>query len=63
MIRICCDCKKVLGEKEPLEDKRITHGYCPECLERTMKEIEEVDAEFDDLEWNRSQRFDERVQP
>ena len=63
MIRICCDCKKVLGEKEPLEDERITHGYCPECLEHTMKELEKVDAEFDDLEWNRSQRFDERVQP
>jgi len=60
MIRICCDCKKYLGEKEPLEDERITHGYCPECLERTRQE---VDAEFDDLEWNRSQRFDERVQP
>ena len=45
MIRICCDCKKVLGEKEPLEDKRITHGYCPECLERTRQEIEEMEVQ------------------
>ena len=44
MIRICCDCKKYLGEKEPLEDERITHGYCQECLERTRQEIEEMEV-------------------
>jgi len=32
MIRICMKCKKKLGEKEPLEDKSITHGLCDSCL-------------------------------
>ena len=45
MIRICCDCKKNLGEKEPLEDKRITHGYCSECLERGLQEIKEMEVQ------------------
>jgi len=27
-------CKKKMGEKEPLEDKSETHGYCEECLEK-----------------------------
>ena len=37
MVRICSNCKKPLGEKEPLEDKDISHGLCPECA----KELEE----------------------
>ena len=45
MIRICCDCKKYLGEKEPLEDERITHGYCPECLARGLREIKEMEVQ------------------
>jgi len=28
---VCAWCGKDLGEKEPLEDKRITHGICEEC--------------------------------
>ena len=28
---VCAWCKKDLGEKEPLKDKSITHGICPEC--------------------------------
>jgi predicted DsbA family dithiol-disulfide isomerase len=24
-------CNKVFGEKEPLEDKSITTGICPDC--------------------------------
>lgn len=34
MISICAWCKKVMGEKEPLDDKRETHGICPECKEK-----------------------------
>lgn len=34
MIRVCCVCKTVYGEKEPLEDKSETHGYCDPCLEK-----------------------------
>jgi len=38
MIRQCCKCKKILGEKEPLEDKSITSGYCDQCLDEVMRE-------------------------
>ena len=31
MIRICAWCKRPMGEKEPLDDKRITHGMCEKC--------------------------------
>lgn len=31
MIRVCIRCKKVMGEKEPLDDKSLTHGMCDEC--------------------------------
>jgi hypothetical protein len=36
MIRICSDCKYVLGEKEPFEDKRETHGLCQPCMEKLI---------------------------
>lgn len=32
MIRICAWCNGDMGEKEPLEDPRISHGCCDECL-------------------------------
>jgi transcriptional regulator with PAS, ATPase and Fis domain len=31
MIIICSDCRKILGEKEPLDDKRHTHSFCRPC--------------------------------
>lgn len=39
MIVICAWCKKDLGVKEPLEDKAVSHGMCPECVELTLEEI------------------------
>ena len=33
MKRVCAWCQKSMGETEPLEDKSITHGMCPECYE------------------------------
>ena len=33
MIRQCSWCNRILGEKEPLEDKRITHTICEKCQE------------------------------
>ena len=38
MIRRCCYCKKIMGEKEPLNDKRITDGICDDCYESLMDE-------------------------
>ena len=32
MIRVCCKCKRVFGEKEPYEDKSETHGFCDPCF-------------------------------
>lgn len=31
MIRICSYCTRPMGEKEPLDDKRISHGICEKC--------------------------------
>ena len=41
MIRVCYykGCGVVYGEKEPLSDKRITHGLCPKHLKISLKEI------------------------
>jgi CheY-like chemotaxis protein len=41
MIRVCYykGCGVVYGEKEPLSDKRETHGLCPKHLEVSLKEI------------------------
>jgi hypothetical protein len=41
MIRVCYykDCGIVYGEKEPLSDRRITHGLCPKHFEISFKEI------------------------
>jgi CheY-like chemotaxis protein len=41
MIRICYykGCGVVYGEKEPLSDKRKTHGLCPKHLKISLKEI------------------------
>jgi hypothetical protein len=37
MIRVCCECKKVFGEKEPLEDRSETHGICEKCSPKVTK--------------------------
>ena len=41
MIRVCCyrGCGVVYGEKEPLSDKKTTHGLCPKHLIISLKEI------------------------
>lgn len=38
MRRVCCVCQGFLEEVEPLEDKTITHTYCPSCLKKTRQE-------------------------
>ena len=41
MIRVCCrkGCGVVYGEKEPLSDKKTTHGLCQNHLKIYLKEI------------------------
>ena len=31
MISVCMMCKTVMGEKEPLDNKSLTHGLCWSC--------------------------------
>ena len=40
MIRVCAWCKKILGEKEPLDDPTVTHGICDECLAEKMTQLD-----------------------
>jgi len=41
MIQVCYyrGCGVIYGEKEPLSDKRETHGLCPKHLKASLKEI------------------------
>jgi CheY-like chemotaxis protein len=41
MIQVCYykGCGVIYGEKEPLSDKRETHGLCPKHLEISLREI------------------------
>jgi hypothetical protein len=41
LIQVCYykDCGVVYGEKEPLSDKRTTHGLCIKHLKISLKEI------------------------
>ena len=41
MIQVCYykGCRVAYGEKEPLSDKRVTHGLCPKHLEISLKAI------------------------
>ena len=43
MISICSYCRKVIGEKEPFEDKRLSHGICPVCYDYHIPRILEMD--------------------
>ncbi|MFW5870215.1 MAG: hypothetical protein ACOCVL_00980, partial [Candidatus Sumerlaeota bacterium] len=38
MIIECAYCKMDMGEKEPLEDTRLSHTICEECREYFMKQ-------------------------
>lgn len=39
MIRQCCQCGKIYGEKPPFEDRSITSGFCEKCFREKMEEI------------------------
>jgi hypothetical protein len=41
MIRVCYRCGMEFGEKEPLEDRRVSHGLCDPCIPLAEAEIEE----------------------
>jgi hypothetical protein len=43
MLRVCCSDyhvgERLIGEKEPLEDRSETHGYCETCLKLELKDM------------------------
>ncbi len=41
MKKICCICKKFIEECEPYESDAVTHSYCPDCYNKSVKEINE----------------------
>jgi len=34
----CCNCKKDLGQKEPLDDPSVSHTLCETCLDESYRE-------------------------
>ena len=57
MIRICMFCDMVFGEKEPLYDKRSTHGICDPCFEefRVKYENQEIVVRQKAQNWRTTQ--------
>ena len=39
MIVICAWCKKFIREKEPKEDKSVSHSCCEECKKKVDEQI------------------------
>ena len=37
-MEVRCHCGKLLGYKEPLDDRRITTGICVDCFETERKD-------------------------
>lgn len=40
MILVCSWCDREMGQKEPLEDCRITHGICVACYRETLADLQ-----------------------
>jgi len=38
MVTVCGWCQKYMGSMEPLQETRISHGICDECIERDSLE-------------------------
>lgn len=43
MISICSYCRQKIGEKEPFEDSRLSHGICSACYDYHIPRILERD--------------------
>jgi hypothetical protein len=41
MIRICCWCGELLGEKPPYESREITGTICDRCKDKMSRELGE----------------------
>ena len=39
---VCSYCKKDMGEREPRNDARYSHGICPDCFAYNMAQIDAI---------------------
>jgi len=46
MIQICSYCKATYGEKEPLSDRRETHGICAACLPGVLENLKQETKKY-----------------
>src|SRR3990167_10718538 len=49
MKRVCCYCKKSMGQKPPYKDKRTTHGVCGNCFLKVIAEYEKMKGRGGDM--------------
>ena len=51
MIRVCCSefhvGDRIFGEKEPLENKNETHGYCESCFAKEIEKVKKIKKEME----------------
>jgi len=60
VIQKCCVCKKIYGEKEPYENKSITHGYCNECFVLALAKIKNTLKGGQNVRKHFTQRYNTR---
>ena len=39
MKQVCSICGAIYGQAEPLDDERVTHGYCQECYDSAIAKV------------------------
>lgn len=44
MTILCAWCGLNMGQKEPVQDRRVSHGMCPECEEKQLAEDAKEDS-------------------
>ena len=45
MIRRCAWCDKYLGQKEPMDSMKVSHGICLVCLEKQNEKLDKIGAD------------------
>jgi len=42
-----------MGEKEPLDDKQVSHGICGDCQRKLKLEADEFFKHYSEREWEK----------
>ena len=61
MIIVCAWCKKELGEKEPIEDKSITHTICSDCEKKMFNEGDQDKTKTHQEDYKKGSGFKKEV--